>query len=223
MMKDKRLIQTLLLENLLSYGSQGEEIELQPLNVLIGPNASGKSNLIEAIGLLQATPGDLTSPIQEGGGIADWLWKGKKTYLIARIETIVSYREGSMPLRYRLSFTMVGQRLEVVDEAIENEHPGDPNEVSPYFFYRYQQGRPVLNARIGTEQPPGIGVGRIERYLQREDLSPEQSLLCQRKDPDQYPEITYLGKQFANIGLYREWNLGRYTALTLLSKIVSYK
>ncbi|MFO5439050.1 MAG: AAA family ATPase, partial [Dolichospermum sp.] len=46
------------LQNFLSYGSEGEEIELQPLNVLIGPNGSGKSNLIEAIGLLQATPGN---------------------------------------------------------------------------------------------------------------------------------------------------------------------
>jgi AAA15 family ATPase/GTPase len=50
-MEGKRFIRTMRLQNFLSYGSEGEEIELQPLNVLIGPNASGKSNLIEAIGL----------------------------------------------------------------------------------------------------------------------------------------------------------------------------
>jgi predicted ATPase len=33
----KRFIRTLRLQNLLSYGSEGETIELQPLNVLIGP------------------------------------------------------------------------------------------------------------------------------------------------------------------------------------------
>ena len=48
-MEGKRLIQKLRLQNFLSYSSQGEEIELQPLNVLIGANGSGKSNLIEAI------------------------------------------------------------------------------------------------------------------------------------------------------------------------------
>ena len=42
-MEGKRFIRSLRVENFLSYGSEGEEIELQPLNVLIGANASGKS------------------------------------------------------------------------------------------------------------------------------------------------------------------------------------
>lgn len=41
-MEGKRFIHSLRLQNFLSYGSEGEEIELQPLNVLIGPNASSK-------------------------------------------------------------------------------------------------------------------------------------------------------------------------------------
>ncbi|MFM6201517.1 MAG: AAA family ATPase, partial [Dolichospermum sp.] len=55
-MEGKRFIHKIKLQNFLSYGSEGEEIELQPLNVLIGANTSGKSNLIEAIGILKATP-----------------------------------------------------------------------------------------------------------------------------------------------------------------------
>ncbi len=74
-MEGKRFIRSLRVENFLSYGSEGEEIELQPLNILIGSNASGKSNLIEAIGLLKATPTDLPAPIRQGGGISDFLWK----------------------------------------------------------------------------------------------------------------------------------------------------
>ena len=66
-------IKHIKLENLLSFGPDTEALELRPLNVLIGPNGSGKSNLIEAIGLLKATPRDLTIPIREGGGIRDWL------------------------------------------------------------------------------------------------------------------------------------------------------
>ena len=64
-MDGHRLIQSLKLRNLLSYGPEGVEIELLPLNVLIGPNASGKSNLVEAIGLLAAAPRDLTVPAHE--------------------------------------------------------------------------------------------------------------------------------------------------------------
>jgi predicted ATPase len=207
-MEGKRFIHTIRLQNFLSYGSNGKEIELQPLNVLIGPNASGKSNLIEAIGLLKATPTDLTAPIRKGGGISDFLWKGDKGIPTAEIETIIDYPEGVMPLRYRLGFTSSGQRLELIDEVVENELP-NPGESQPYFFYRYQQGRPVLNVKTKPESQAGTSIGRSERRLRREELIPDQSVLSQRKDPDQYPELTYLGKQFSKISLYRDWHIGR--------------
>jgi predicted ATPase len=207
-MEGKRFIHTIRLQNFLSYGSEGEEIELQPLNVLIGFNASGKSNLIEAIGLLKATPTDLTAPIRKGGGISDFLWKGDQGTPTAEIQIIVDYPEAVMPLRYRLGFTSSGQRLELIDEVVENELP-NLGESQPYFFYRYQQGRPVLNVQTKSESQPGTTSYRSERRLRREELIPDQSVLSQRKDPDQYPELTYLGKQFSKISLYRDWHIGR--------------
>lgn len=219
-MDGKRLIRTLRIKNLLSFGSEDDEIELQPLNVLIGPNASGKSNLIEAIGILHATPRDLTAPIREGGGISEWLWKGGKGIPTAEVETTVFYPEGIMPLRYRLCFTVVGQRLELTDEAVENERARS-GASDVYFFYRYQSGRPAVNVLTAASFQSSAGTmdGRTERFLRREDLSPEQSVLSQRKDPDLYPEITYLGNQFANVRLYREWNFGRYTMPRLPQKV----
>lgn len=59
------LLRTLHLENILSFGPDGVDLEMRPLNVLIGPNASGKSNLIEIIGLLA----------DEGSKMRDWLEK----------------------------------------------------------------------------------------------------------------------------------------------------
>ena len=38
-------IRKVRLENLLSFGPAGQELDLGPLNVLIGRNGSGKSNL----------------------------------------------------------------------------------------------------------------------------------------------------------------------------------
>src|SRR4051812_35559091 len=110
-MEGKKLIRSLRLINFLSYGIQDKEIPLQPLNVLIGRNASGKSNLIEAVGLLRATPKNFTAPIREGGGISEWLWKGDSSNPEAEIEAVVDYPDGIMPLRYKIRFTMVGQRL----------------------------------------------------------------------------------------------------------------
>lgn len=212
-MEDKRLIRTLDVENFLSYGSGSAPIELRPLNVLIGPNASGKSNLLEALAILRATPTDLMGPVRQGGGIAEWLWKGAGgASVTARIEATLSHPKGFMPLRYRLSFTEVGQRIELVDEVIENERPTTGDYDEPFFFYRFQNGHPVLNIRGTDEEDGGLDGGGEKRFLRREDLSPEQSVLSQRKDPEQYPEVTYVGRQFAEIRLYREWNLGRFTA-----------
>lgn len=212
-MEGYKFINSLKIQNLLSYGSSEEIIDLQPLNVIIGTNGVGKSNLIEVLGLLQGIPSDLTKPIREGGGVNEWLWKGTQETPIARIEAIINYPEGRMPLRYRLDFTTVGQRLEIIDEAIENEHRNNDYEQDVFFFYRYQQGHPVLNARTITENEP------TRRQLRREDLKPDQSVLSQRKDPDLYPELTYLSNQFSQIRLYREWNLGRYTPPRMPQKL----
>lgn len=207
-----RLLKSIRLRNFLSYGPATAETELSALNVVIGPNGSGKSNLIEAIDVLRSTPSDVTRPIREGGGVQDWLWKGlpSKRTPIAEIDTTIYFPEGVAPLRYRLAFTMIGQRFELADEAVENPRPAF-GESDVYFFYRYQQGRPVLNVRSKTEARAASSEDRIPRSLRREDVAPDQSILSQRKDPDQYPEITYLGNQFGKAKLYREWNLGRNT------------
>lgn len=210
MLGEKRLIQSIKLQNFLSFGPDAEEIELKSLNVLIGPNASGKSNLIEAIGFLRASPVDLTLPIRDGGGVMEWLWKGSSKTPTAEVNTTIYYPEGAMPLRHKISFTMSGQRFELVDEAVENERPDSSQFGDVRFYYRFKKGHPVIS--VYPDQAGSISQkSRWERKLRREDLSPDQSVLSQRKDPDQYPEITYLGNQYSRIRLYREWNLGRYT------------
>jgi predicted ATPase len=221
----KPFIRTIKLNNFLSFGPDTKELELQSLNVFIGPNASGKSNVIESLGLLHAAADDLTAPIREGGGVDEWLWKGKggtKTPT-AELEVTAYYPDAyyRMPLRHRLAFTMVGQRFQLIDETVENEYPDKPGATDVRFFYRFQNGRPVLNVRRSADFPENGGDNDdpyFTRSLRQEDLAPDQSVLSQRKDPDQYPEITYLGKQYRQFKLYREWNLGRYTPPRLPQK-----
>ena len=57
------------------------------------------------------------------------------------------------------------------------------------------------------------GGNRTQRHLQRQSLVPDESVLSQRKDPDLYPELTWIGQQFARIEMYREWSCGRYVPL----------
>ena len=212
-MSSLRTIRSIRVQNLLSYGPDAIEIELQPLNVLIGANASGKSNLIEAIGLLQAASTDLAAGLRAGGGIGEWLWKGQRnTNTIATIDATLynGLPDARMSLRYRLEFTQVGQRIELLDETIENER-SQPGHALPYFYYKYQRGQPVINIQH-TNGTSGKVVEPPVRQIRRDDLLPDQSILSQRRDPDLYPEITYLGRRFAEFHLYREWNLGRSTA-----------
>ena len=197
------------LDGLLSFAPDSETFELRDLNVLIGPNGSGKSNLIEALELLSATPYDFAATVRDGGGPAEWLWKGSETVRPAEIEVVLeSGAPRDRPLRYRLRFTAVQSRVEVVDEAVEEAErdPGRPAATDVYFYYRFQHGHPVLNVRDNT------GVS-IERRLRREDLLPDQSVLAQRKDPEQYPEVTWTGRRFGAIHTFREWTFGRYVPL----------
>lgn len=201
------LLRSIQLKNLLSFGPETDELPLGNLNVLIGPNGVGKSNLLEGISLLQAAPMVLTKPVTEGGGIHDWLWKGSSEREDAAIEVIIDAKalNTQMNLRYQLSFTEVGQRFVLTNERIENEKT-QPGYAQPYLYYGYEEGRPVIN------------VNSQKRFLRREDVHPEQSILAQRKDPDTYPEITLLGELLGKIRMYRNWAFGRNTQPRLQQK-----
>lgn len=192
------LIHELTLRGILSFGHDTAPLELRPLNLLIGPNGSGKSNLIEAIGLLRSTPFKLTTPMRGpgGSGVGEWLWKGAK-HGRAKVEAVVDNPSGKQTLRHRIEFTEKSSRFELLDEAIEYAQP-DAGHSDPYFYYRFRSGHPVLNVK-----------GEIRREIRREDVVPDESILSQRKDPDQYPELAYLSDLYSRVRLYREWSFGR--------------
>ncbi|WP_153146308.1 AAA family ATPase [Dechloromonas sp. H13] len=192
------LLTSIKLTNFLSYGDHSEAIQLEPLNVIIGSNGAGKSNLLEAIELIKSAPKDLIAPIRDGGGVRDWLWKGAAKPMPASLDVVIDYPKGPSGLRYSLSFTEVSQGFEILDERVENARP-DTGHQAPYLYYKFENGHGVLNVK-----------GK-NRKLQREDIEPNQSILSQRKDPDQYPELTFLGNTLTKIRLYREWSFGRFT------------
>lgn len=204
-------LESLRLDGLLSFAPGSEAIPLTGLNVLIGPNGSGKSNLIEALELLHATPTAFANAIRDGGGAQEWLWKGEKGNGSASIEALIRGVHPIPDLRYRLSFTASGQRTEVTDEAIENVRKSKSNAPDVFFYYRFQAGHPVINVR---EIAGGAAGGqRKERHLERQSLVPDESVLSQRKDPDLYPELTWVGQQFGRFQSFREWRFGRYFEL----------
>lgn len=200
------MIKSIQMKNFLSFGPDSDAIPLKSLNLIIGPNGSGKSNLLEGIALMQSAPGQLNAPIREGGGVRDWLWKGADKPTIASLEITTEplFPNATNALRYRFDFTESGKRFEIVDECIENAEASS-GHAEPYFYYRYLNDRPVLNIKKEG------GRDSHERYLRREDVDPEKSILAQRRDPDIYPEITRLAEKLGDIRIYRDWSLGRCT------------
>lgn len=199
-------LKTLHLSGLLSFPPDSAALDLTSLNVLIGPNGSGKSNLIEGIELLHAAPTAFAAAIRDGGGVREWLWKGEQGSNSAMIDAVIAGTKSIPELRYILEFAASGQRTEVIDEAIEESTKADPNANDVRFYYRFQHGRPVLNVRDQSG-------GYARRSLKREELVPDESVLSQRKGSDVYPEVTWLGQQFARIQTFREWSFGRYAPL----------
>lgn len=197
------MLSHLRMKGLLSF--RETDLALRSLNVLVGPNAAGKSNLIEAIALLRAVPEDLPTAFRRGG-FSEWLWKGINPADSLTVETTLDAEQkpGSMGLRYRLTLDAQGPGFTISEETLENAHPY-PGYDKPYLYFEVRQGKGRLNVLQKGRQ--------VARKLHPDTLSPGQSVLRERRDPDQYPEVTAVAKALGAIRIYREWNTGRESAL----------
>jgi len=186
-MEGPKLLKEIRLANLLSYGPEGAPISLEPLNVLIGPNASGKSNLISAIDFLAATPRDLPQFFRAAGGIQEWLWQGGKPAPTASLAVVLETSIGSF--RYDIRFTEHQLTPYVESESLEEE-----------------TGRPVF--RLGLHRD-----GEEESYFEAPGALRNQSIFSQIKAPQAYPELTLVGRELGRCRFFRDWNFGRDSAV----------
>jgi predicted ATPase len=175
-------IKRLALKNVLSF--EDSNVELGQLNVLIGPNAVGKSNLIEAISLLHATPTGLAMAMLRGGGVRQWLWlRDRVASPMGSLECDVLLTSGRQvgQLAYRLEFSEDANGFVIVGEYLANDHlePSPPTDV--YFVRNFN------NAEFG---PKTLELTRAQ--AQTMTISPTESVLAQFKNPFDPTPITNL-------------------------------
>ncbi len=200
-------MQRIKLQNILSFGPDAQELELAPLNVLIGPNGSGKSNLIEAIGMLRAVPKDLLSPIRDGGGGSTWIWRGDIQASEGRLEVTIdpTFSYSNKLLRYALAIDYVSflEGMVINEEIVEAVKREDETVTSERYLERAH-----VSATVSYRNEGGV---RNQRDFPPTEITLDQSMLAQLKDPVHYPELTFLGNELGKIHIYREWTFGRNT------------
>jgi predicted ATPase len=108
------LLEQITLRNLLSF--RDATIDLGPLNILIGENTAGKSNLIEAVSLFQAAPSDMRNALLRGGGIHFWLWLGDG--MPGAIATLGCRVEGAV---YRMEFSEDAGGFVILSETLSGD------------------------------------------------------------------------------------------------------
>lgn len=197
------MIKEIKISGLLSFGPEGVTLPLKGLNVLIGPNGSGKSNLLEMLALLKAAPKNLAAPVNEMGGVREWLWKGEGRAPEGSLDVMVSAgsekTKDKKALRHALTIAERGGRFEVIDEEIEDA--STDSLVMGVSAYMFRLGEGLLRDGQGL------------RELRRGNIHPEESILSQIKDPERYPALSVLQEKYADIRLFRNWSFGPQAAL----------
>ncbi|RPI60428.1 MAG: chromosome segregation protein SMC, partial [Planctomycetaceae bacterium] len=157
-------------------------------------------------------PTDFSGAIRIGGTAGDWMWKGGQGAPSALVGGTLHPFEFMPELFYGIKFAESGNRLEIVDEVLEELYKAEADHDDVPFYYRFQYGKPIIRVHEAVED----GEDSYHQFgLRRETLDPQQSVFSQRKDPDIYPEITATAKRFGEIQIFREWGFGRSSALRL--------
>jgi predicted ATPase len=191
-------IKRLGLKKILSFNDA--EVELGQLNVLIGANAVGKSNLIEVLGLLQAAPNSLATAIIRGGGVRQWLWLGDAVASpVAIIECELSLTHGrhTGAFVYQLHFSEA-KGFGILVEQIAEGSSGSENGTPVMYI-----DRSFNHADVGPQ-----AWGSLRSEAQEITLSPSESVFSQFKNPSDLTPITQIGTQFAQIRIFREFRTG---------------
>ena len=171
-------IRSLKLRNILSF-REPPPLELQPLNILIGPNASGKSNLVDCLGLLQALPGSVSQYINDRGGAELWVWRGPEhNPRAAGVEC--QFEASGESLEYLLEFSSAERMLLLQTEQLVDE--------TQMIFLARSSGYLQVRGAAMTKQP---------------DISTSESMLAAYRNPAGPSAITHTQRAFTDIRIYR--------------------
>lgn len=175
-------------------------LNLRSVNVLVGPNGCGKSNLYRSMYLLHAAAlGELARAIAEEGGMPSVIWAGHPE---------LQPRRPGEPVQVKLGVTVGSLQYELV---LGLPAPGD--------FYEHFK----LDPRIKEEHVWFVQDGKRQALLERDrfslwlrdsngkrvsftwTLSPFESVLTQLREPHRFPQLTALLEELVGWRFYHHF------------------
>jgi predicted ATPase len=190
---DVRLLRSITLRNILSFGPDTPPLELRALNVLIGPNGSGKSNLLACLSLLPAMAGDLSAAFRIGGSTLKEWFRKDPTGRLAKASLEVSTEPSQVEyLVHQIEFDEINYQPRIQREIISIYSDDPLKRIKPYKVYF-------------AETP---SIMEIEGERQFSFLENHLSVLAQLRDRKSYPEFARLVKSYEGLVFFRDWSFG---------------
>jgi predicted ATPase len=156
------MIRRLHIKNYLSL--KDVDLGLGQRNVLIGPNMSGKSNLIDCFRFLtHMVSSGLNKAFLDRGGFSEVVWKGADESRISFQLTADARETGQEPLRvYDYELSIVGSPRGVISVERERLEVKVGNQISTLIELSNGQGRVTHSDGSPAFSPPGLDKSALE-------------------------------------------------------------
>lgn len=168
-----------------------EALDLRPLNVLIGPNRSGKTNLLDFFALLgEAGREQLAEGLNRRGGMGSLLWAGGARQIKASLTFDPSgvFKEERLPVTYKLILDKVGTSYTIVHEELEKAaRPG------------FARGFEVFKAEGGKATVHNL----LSKTNEVTEVSDRELAVVQLRDPLAYPTPGKVRQELGSIVVHR--------------------
>ena len=201
-----RQLRSLSLSNFLSYGPEGVEFTFGSLNVLVGPNGSGKTNLVEALRVMRSSTTGFGAPMITGGGVEAYVYSGKR------------YAENGATLD--LHFHLPSFDKSVRHLVTFESRNGRPSLGDEWIGPEWGPGTHIPDAvlqRTGADEANVVGDWSFKRIagkitstrIRKDELRIDESGIEKHRDTSLYPLLASVAEFYESIAIYAEWTIGR--------------
>ncbi|MBO0936882.1 AAA family ATPase [Fibrella sp. HMF5335] len=184
------------------------------VNILVGINGSGKSNLIKAIRLLKEGIGGTGLAkliLDEWGGFDNMVYCGNEEIINDKNKIVLSFRiNNNVANHYGFHFTdetyydIIIQKSASTNNYFIKEKLYQPKvNRSDFIFLNFTDGKGQINERVDPEDENSKAKMRLIRY---EDYDPQELALNKVFDTDRYLAVSSIRRMLSDIAIYNHFD-----------------